>query len=140
MSESINSDGFNSSDSSMKGQSAAIGEGGRLYFIGIGGIGMSAIARYFNAKGVEVSGYDKTQTQLTHQLEAEGIKIHYDEDIELIPKKVDLVVYTPAIPRDNAELQYYLNHNYQVVKRSDILKLITETSFNICVAGTHGKT
>lgn len=116
------------------------GSAGSLYFIGIGGIGMSAIARYFKAKGVEVSGYDKTQTALTHQLEAEGINIHYEENIELIPKEVDMVVYTPAVPADHAELQFYLNHNYKVVKRSDILKLITESSFNICVAGTHGKT
>lgn len=101
---------------------------------------MSAIARYFKAKGVNVSGYDKTATALTQQLEAEGINIHYEENIELIPKEVDMVVYTPAIPADHAELQFYLNHNYKVVKRSDVLKIITESSFNICVAGTHGKT
>src|SRR5205085_12265471 len=111
MSESINTNSSNSSHAGIKNHAGSIGVGGRLYFIGIGGIGMSAIARYFKAKGVEVSGYDKTQTQLTGQLEAEGIKIHYEENIELIPKQVDLVVYTPAIPRENAELQYYLNHN-----------------------------
>lgn len=122
-------------------QSPPLGaEGHGLYFIGIGGIGMSAIARYFKAKGVNVSGYDKTATALTQQLEAEGINIHYEENIALIPKEVDLVVYTPAIPADHAELQFYLNHNYKVVKRSDVLKIITESSFNICVAGTHGKT
>ncbi len=111
-----------------------------LYFIGIGGIGMSAIARYFNAKGIKVSGYDKTQTELTKKLEAEGIAIHYDDKVELAPKNVDVIVYTPAIPADNNELLFYKNNNYQVLKRSDILKIITESSFNICVAGTHGKT
>ena len=120
--------------------SSPLGAEGYLYFIGIGGIGMSAIARYFKAKGVNVSGYDKTPTALTQQLEAEGINIHYEENIELIPKKVHMVVYTPAIPAGHAELQFYLSHNYKVVKRSDVLKLITESSFNICVAGTHGKT
>lgn len=111
-----------------------------LYFIGIGGIGMSAIARYFNTQGAKVSGYDKTSTVLTRQLESEGINIHYEDNIDLIPKKVDLVVYTPAIPANQSELQYYQNNNYRVVKRSDVLKIITESSFNICVAGTHGKT
>ena len=111
-----------------------------LYFIGIGGIGMSAIARYFNAKGINVSGYDKTPTELTKKLEAEGIAIHYDDKVELAPKNVDVIVYTPAIPADNTELLFYKNNNYQVLKRSDILKIITESSFNICVAGTHGKT
>ena len=111
-----------------------------LYFIGIGGIGMSAIARYFNTQGVKVSGYDKTETSLTQRLEAEGIDIHYEEDLSLIPKDVEMVVYTPAIPPGNVELQYYENNYYKVVKRSDVLKIITESSFNICVAGTHGKT
>lgn len=121
-----------------EGYSPPLGAEG--YFIGIGGIGMSAIARYFKAKGINVSGYDKTPTALTQQLEAEGINIHYEENIELIPKEVDMVVYTPAIPADHLELQFYLKHNYRVVKRSDVLKIITESSFNICVAGTHGKT
>ena len=111
-----------------------------LYFIGIGGIGMSAIARYFKSKGANVSGYDKTATSLTKHLESEGIPIHYEENVALIPKEVDIVVYTPAIPEDHKELQFYLKHDYKVVKRSDVLKLITESSFNICVAGTHGKT
>ncbi len=111
-----------------------------LYFIGIGGIGMSAIARYFNAKGIKVSGYDKTPTELTKKLEAEGIAIHYEDKVELAPKDVDFIVYTPAIPADNTELLFYKNNNYQVLKRSDILKIVTESSFNICVAGTHGKT
>ena len=111
-----------------------------VYFIGIGGIGMSAIARYFNHLGIEVSGYDKTPTILTQQLEQEGIKIHFEDDIALIPKQVDFVVYTPAIPSHHTELNYYKDHHYTVVKRSDVLQWITYNTFNICVAGTHGKT
>ncbi len=112
----------------------------RIYFIGIGGIGMSAIARYFNAKGVTVSGYDKTETPLTKQLVAEGIKVHYEDNIEFIDKAAELVVFTPAVPKDHQELNYCLQHNYTVVKRSDVLGAITNSSFNVCVAGTHGKT
>jgi len=111
-----------------------------IYFIGIGGIGMSALARYFTSRGVVVSGYDRSETPLTRQLTEEGISIHYQEDVELIPKEVDVVVYTPAIPAQHAELVYYQSNGYQVVKRSDVLQWITENSFNICVAGTHGKT
>jgi UDP-N-acetylmuramate--alanine ligase len=111
-----------------------------IYFIGIGGIGMSAIAKYFKSQGVEVNGYDRTRTPLTSELEKSGIAIHYNEDVDVIPKEVDLVVYTPAIPASHAELVYYKENNYNVVKRSDVLKIITESSFNICVAGTHGKT
>lgn len=111
-----------------------------VYFVGIGGIGMSALARFFNEKGVEVSGYDKTVTPLTSQLEAEGIAIHYSEEVDLIPKNVQLVVYTPAIPKEHKEYQYYLQNGYSVVKRSDVLQIITQRSLNICVAGTHGKT
>ena len=113
---------------------------GEVYFIGIGGIGMSAIARFFHSGGVKVSGYDKTATELTKDLEASGIAVHYDENIELIPKKVDLVVYTPAIPEEHKELVYYRANGYKVVKRSDVLQIITGSSFNICIAGTHGKT
>lgn len=111
-----------------------------VYFIGIGGIGMSALARYFNSRGSIVSGYDRTQTPLTLQLEQAGIAIHYDENVQAIPKNVEVVVYTPAVPAVHKELVYYREHNYTVVKRSDILQWITESSFNICVAGTHGKT
>ncbi|MCX6208429.1 MAG: UDP-N-acetylmuramate--L-alanine ligase [Bacteroidetes bacterium] len=111
-----------------------------IYFIGIGGIGMSAIARYYNVQGVKVSGYDKTETTLTKQLQQEGIEIHFEDNIDLMPKQVDFVIYTPAIPKDHTELNYYVNNNYTVYKRSDVLKIITENSFNICVAGTHGKT
>jgi UDP-N-acetylmuramate--alanine ligase len=115
-------------------------DGAVVYFIGIGGIGMSAIARFFKSRGAVVSGYDKTVTALTQELEASGIAVHYEEKVELVPKNAGLVVYTPAVPQDHAELQYYRNNGYRVVKRSDVLQLITESSFNICIAGTHGKT
>ena len=112
----------------------------RVYFIGIGGIGMSAIARYFLSKGIRVSGYDKTETALTKELESEGIEIHYSEAVDIIPKDVAAVVYTPAVPRAHAELVYYQNNGYKVVKRSDVLQAISESSFNVCIGGTHGKT
>ena len=111
-----------------------------VYFIGIGGIGMSAIARFFHAGGVKVSGYDKTPTVLTKELEASGIAVHYTANVELLPKKVDLVIYTPGIPAEQEELVYYRENGYKVVKRSDVLQIITASSFNICIAGTHGKT
>lgn len=117
-----------------------LGDGGQVYFIGIGGIGMSAIARFFHSKGVKVSGYDKTPTVLTKELEASGIPVHYEERVDLIPKDAQLVVYTPAVPKDHKELLYYQQQGNKVVKRSDVLQLITESSFNICIAGTHGKT
>jgi UDP-N-acetylmuramate--alanine ligase len=112
----------------------------RVYFIGIGGIGMSAIARYFLSKNVVVSGYDKTSTPLSRQLESEGMHIHYEDNVDLIDKNADLVVYTPAIPKDHKEFNYYKDHNYDLAKRSDVLQQITKASFNICIAGTHGKT
>jgi UDP-N-acetylmuramate--alanine ligase len=120
----------------------SLGEGkhGAVYFIGIGGIGMSAIARFFHASGIKVSGYDKTPTVLTRELEASGISVQYEENLELIPKLVDMVVYTPAIPASHKELVYYREKGYKVVKRSDVLQIISERSFNICIAGTHGKT
>jgi UDP-N-acetylmuramate--alanine ligase len=111
-----------------------------VYFIGIGGIGMSAIARFFHAAGVKVSGYDKITTVLTKELEASGIAVHYEENSDLIPKKVDIVVYTPAVPVEHKELVYYRENGYKVVKRSEVLQIISESSFNICIAGTHGKT
>jgi UDP-N-acetylmuramate--alanine ligase len=111
-----------------------------VYFIGIGGIGMSALARYFHAKGTRVSGYDKTPGALTNELEKSGIRIHYEENIALIPKEADLVVYTPAVPEEQEELVYYRAQGYKVMKRSDVLQIVTESSFNICIAGTHGKT
>ncbi len=112
----------------------------RVYFIGIGGIGMSALARYFLSKKVVVSGYDKTPTKLTGQMEAEGIAIHFEDDVNKIDKNADLVIYTPAIPKDHKEFNYYKEHNYEMAKRSDVLQNITKSSFNICIAGTHGKT
>jgi UDP-N-acetylmuramate--alanine ligase len=124
-------------------QSTPLGAGAEIrsiYFIGIGGIGMSALARYFHSKNVVVSGYDKTQTPLTKALEESGIAIHYYEDVDGIPKDVDAVVYTPAIPANHTELVYYQTNGYTVVKRSDVLQWISESSFNICIAGTHGKT
>lgn len=112
----------------------------RVYFIGIGGIGMSALARYFLSKKVVVSGYDKASTSLTKQMESEGMLIHYEDNVALLDKNADLVVYTPAIPEDHKELNYYKDNNYELAKRSDVLQQITKSSFNICIAGTHGKT
>ena len=111
-----------------------------IYFIGVGGIGMSAIARYFLAKGAIVANKNKTPTVLTNQLEKEGIIIHYTDDIALAPQQPDVVVYTPAIPKDHQELNHFINNGFTVMKRSDILQWITENAFNICIAGTHGKT
>ena len=111
-----------------------------IYFIGIGGIGMSALARYFNTQGVVVSGYDKTPTALTNDLEKEGIKVHFEDDINQIDKEATVVVYTPAIPASHKELNYCKDNGYNVVKRSDVLNWITENAFTIAIAGTHGKT
>lgn len=111
-----------------------------VYFIGIGGIGMSALARFFHEAGVKVSGYDKTGSTLTEQLEKEGIPVHFEEQPDQVPRDADLVVYTPAVPDHHKELVFYRTNGYKVVKRSDVLQLISESSFNICIAGTHGKT
>jgi UDP-N-acetylmuramate--alanine ligase len=111
-----------------------------IYFIGIGGIGMSALARYFNTQGVVVSGYDKTPTALTEDLEKEGIKVHFEDDINQIDKEATVIVYTPAIPASHSELNYCKENGYNVVKRSDVLNWITENAFTIAIAGTHGKT
>ena len=112
----------------------------QVYFIGIGGIGMSALARYFLSKGIAVNGYDKTATVLTRELEAAGMEIVYEDRPETIPELVDMVVYTPAIPAVNKILQHFKAKHQQLLKRSDVLQLISESSFNICIAGTHGKT
>ena len=112
----------------------------RIYFIGIGGIGMSALARYFNTQGVIVSGYDKTPTPLTDDLVKEGIQIHFEDDLAQIDKEATVIVYTPAIPADHKELNYYRDNGYNVVKRSDVLQWVTENAFTIGIAGTHGKT
>lgn len=114
--------------------------GKQVYFIGIGGIGMSALARYFHTQGALVSGYDKTSTPLTRELEASGIRVHYNEDLTKVPQNAELVVYTPAIPKEHQELVYLQQQGYNVVKRSDVLQMISNSSFNICIAGTHGKT
>lgn len=111
-----------------------------VYFVGIGGIGMSALARFFKERGCNVSGYDKTNTPLTEQLMKEGMNIHFSEDLNLIDKNVDVVVYTPAIPKQHAELVWYQENNYKVVKRSDVLQYISDEMQAVCVAGTHGKT
>jgi UDP-N-acetylmuramate--alanine ligase len=112
----------------------------RVYFLGIGGIGMSALARYFKAAGASVSGYDKTQTELTDGLIADNISVHFQEDISAIPAGIDLVVYTPAVPTDHKEYQYFIRNKVPVLKRSEVLGLLTENLFTIAVSGTHGKT
>ena len=114
----------------------------QIYFIGIGGIGMSAIARYYNAKGFKVSGYDKTPSPLTHALESEGIEVHYEDNVDFVPKDVTetLVVYTPAVPNDMGELVYVQENGYRVIKRSRMLGEIAEGQRCMAVAGTHGKT
>ena len=112
----------------------------KVYFIGVGGIGMSALARYFNAIGKEVLGYDKTETILTNQLEKEGVNIHYTDSPSLIPSEIDLVVYTPAVPQDLKEYKYCWDKGYVMKKRSEVLGIITNESFTLAVAGTHGKT
>jgi UDP-N-acetylmuramate--alanine ligase len=112
----------------------------RIYFIGIGGIGMSALAKYYLSKNATVSGYDKTTTLLTQEMEVQGMNIHYEDNVDLLDKNVQLVVYTPAVPKDHKELNYYLHNEYEVIKRSALLGEITKSSFSICIAGTHGKT
>mgnify|MGYP004567013227 FL=1 len=113
-----------------------------IYFIGIGGIGMSAIARYYKFKGCNVSGYDKTESELTGELIAEGIGVHYEDNTDFIPKDVEntLVVYTPAIPHDLKELVYVQEHGYTLLKRSKTLGEIAKGQRCLAVAGTHGKT
>ena len=116
-----------------------------VYFVGIGGIGMSAIARYFVANGKKVAGYDKTPSQITSDLEALGVEIHFDDSVKNIPilflnKEETLVVYTPAIPKDHAAFNYFLDNKFNVLKRAAVLGKITETTFCLAVAGTHGKT
>jgi UDP-N-acetylmuramate--alanine ligase len=117
----------------------------RAYFIGIGGIGMSAIARYFHQKGWQVAGYDKTRTALTTQLENEGIAVHYEDLGAMLPegygdREKTMVVYTPAIPKDMGELVHVQQSGYPVFKRAQVLGMITRDSIGLCVAGTHGKT
>lgn len=116
-----------------------------IYFIGIGGIGMSAIARYFHANGKFVCGYDKTPSPVTKSLEELGISVHFEDAIESIPKQAfdkekTLVVYTPAVPKDHKELNYFISEGYTVKKRSEVLGDITKNTYCFAVAGTHGKT
>ncbi len=111
-----------------------------IYFLGIGGIGMSALARFFASQGKTVSGYDRTRTRLCEELEREGMQIHYEENIELLPKDMDLIVYTPAIPKEHTEFIYLQQTNVPMYKRSEVLGLITQNMQGVCVAGTHGKT
>lgn len=116
-----------------------------VYLIGIGGIGMSALARYFAEQGKSVAGYDRVSTELTKGLEAAGITIHYSDDVNLIPKgfdnpKTTLVIYTPAVPNSHSELRYFLNNGFDVLKRSEVLGELSKTYQTVAVAGTHGKT
>lgn len=111
-----------------------------IYFLGIGGIGMSALARYFLKEGKLISGYDRTSTELTKTLESEGMNIHYDENVNKIPSTIDLVIFTPAIPKDNTEFIFLENKGFRLYKRSEILGFISKTKKTIAVAGTHGKT
>ena len=116
-----------------------------VYFVGAGGIGMSAIARYFIHKGLVVAGYDKTPSKLTEQLEKEGMLIHYEENVDEIPHACKkpastLVVYTPAIPQEHKELVYFRENNFDVEKRAQVLGMLARTHKGLCVAGTHGKT
>lgn len=117
-----------------------------FYFLGIGGIGMSALARYFKAMGKNVSGYDKTPTKLTDEMISEGIPIHFEENVDFIlpdvrrPTPDVLIVCTPAVPKEHSELVYFQKNNFIIKKRSEVLGMITEHTFTIAVAGTHGKT
>lgn len=117
-----------------------------IYFLGIGGIGMSAIARWFKAKGYPVWGYDKTRTSLTEALEGEGIAVHYEDDVAQLPEEIlrhqekTLVVLTPAIPAEHTEWAYLREQGYAIKKRSEVLGIITASAYTVAVAGTHGKT
>jgi len=115
-----------------------------VYFIGIGGIGMSALARYFKTIGKNVSGYDKTETQLTRELQQHGIAIHFEDNIDLIPADYyvenTLVIITPAVPKQHSEWNYFIERDYEVKKRAEVLGIITKDTFCFAVAGTHGKT
>ena len=116
-----------------------------VYFVGIGGIGMSALANYFKSNGKNVAGYDRVSTKITESLQHMGIAVHYDDSVDLIPSEFKnsqdtVVVYTPAIPKNNLELNYLWENHFMVLKRSEVLGLITKSTFCLAVAGTHGKT
>ena len=112
----------------------------KVYFLGVGGIGMSALARYFNERGLEVKGYDKTPSPLTDQLGKEGIQITFEDEVRTLKQDADLVVYTPAIPVSHRQLNWYKEHNYKLMKRSEVLGLISRHHYCIAIAGSHGKT
>ena len=116
------------------------GEGHTIYFLGIGGIGMSALARYYRSLGYTIAGYDHTPSPLTRQLEHEGMAIHYEDQPELLPALIDFVVYTPAVPRDLKEFETLRQRNVLIMKRSEALGKISEQHFTLAIAGTHGKT
>ena len=115
-------------------------KGNMVYFLGIGGIGMSALARYFKAKGYAVAGYDRTASPLTRRLEDEGISVHYVDDPVLVPDDIDFVVITPAIPDNSLELKYLQEKNVRIIKRAEVLGMLSRQHKGIAVAGTHGKT
>ena len=126
-------------------KSVDIGNFKSAYFIGIGGIGMSALARYFSKIGKHVAGYDKTITEITSNLEKNGIQIHFNDSVVSIPKKFQnkkntLVVFTPAVPSNHLELNFFMDQGFQIMKRAEVLGLITKNTFCFAVAGTHGKT
>ena len=114
------------------------------YFIGIGGIGMSALARYFNLLGAKVYGYDRTPSELTHALESEGMAVHYTDSVDEIPQSVQadntIVVITPAIPKDNKEYLFFKENGFTILKRAQVLGLICKEKNTVAIAGTHGKT
>jgi UDP-N-acetylmuramate--alanine ligase len=112
----------------------------RVFFIGIGGIGMSALARFFNEHNIAVSGYDKTETPLTKALVEEGIAVHYTDDVSLLDQQANWVIYTPAIPSNHQQFNWYKANNYTLLKRSEVLGEISTSLQTFCVAGTHGKT
>lgn len=111
-----------------------------IYLLGIGGIGMSALARYYNRNGYTVSGYDKTRTELTKKLETEGIEIHYTEDVTKIPENPELIIYTPAVPKEHKEIQWLQKRGCELKKRAEVLGIISREKRALAVAGTHGKT
>ena len=116
-----------------------------VYFIGAGGIGMSALVRYFLSKGKKVAGYDRTPSELTQKLNEEGAAIHYEENTALIPDdfkqpETTLIIYTPAIPANHQELTYFRENGFEIQKRAQVLGMLTRTERGMCVAGTHGKT
>lgn len=116
------------------------GEGHTIYMLGIGGIGMSALARYYQSMGYAIAGYDRTKSRLTFQLEKEGMAIHYEDNPELLPESIDMVIYTPAVPHDLKEFEALRQRELPILKRSEALGKISKDHFTIAVSGTHGKT